>query len=244
MGVRHKGRDLSVEEAAALGLPGGYVDMATLQKLQEAARASAPGITENSAKQNNELERPGASRPPESTENPEQPNNPEAAAGGKVLPFARPPTLGDLLGVAPPSPAFAEPPPVVENVSQLPAPIGPSPEVQTFAGFASQTITAVGVSVIGGIIRRKRREPNEPDDDVVERVNELQTQLIAERLGNQQIPTWAILMTAWGQLGMSMAMGAKPIEGGDNSPATPPPSAAGAPAAAGKVVFGAPPPLR
>jgi len=228
MGLRYKGREISIEEAAQLGLPGGYVDLETLKKLQEAPRSSAPA---------EQLEAPPleADRPPP----------PPADERGKVLPFAPRPTLGDLLGVAPPAAAAA---PQVDQPGPalVPPPIGPSPEVQTFAGFASKTITAVGVSVIGGVIRRKRREPNEPDEDVIDRVNELQTQLIAERIGNQQIPTWAILVTAWGQLGLSMAMGAKPIEGasaGEPSDAR----AEGAPPApspAGKVVFGAPPPLR
>lgn len=194
--------------------------------------------------------------PPPPIEQPPPPPPPVEPPIAKVLPFRPTPTLGDVLGaVSGPAPPVPSEPPLFEPAApgpELPAPAsptGPSDDAVTFAGFASQAITSVGVSVVGGLIRRKGREPSEPDEDVIERINDVQGRMLAERIGNKPIPLWMVLCTAWGQLGMSMWMGATPIEGatetetGDAREEPPPPPSFAQPSGS-RVVYGAPPPLR
>lgn len=176
----------------------------------------------------------------------------------KVLPFRPTPTLGDVLGViSGPAPTVPSESPLLPFPSapgpELPpppaAPPGPSEDALTFASFASQAITSVGVSVVGGIIRRRGKEPAEPDDDVIDKVNDVQSRMLAEHIGDKAIPPWMVLCTAWGQLGMTMWMGAKPIEGatptetGDAREEPPPEPPVVRPATGGRI-YGAPPPLR
>lgn len=156
----------------------------------------------------------------------------------KVIPIDRRVTLGDLLNtgsIAPPP--STSPPPGPATVEHPPTPVLPaaapsvSSDVQTFAQIGGKAVTHVGVAICGGIIRRQGLEPQEPDDDDVDRLAAATAVGIQRHLGDREIPWWGPIVVGYSNLYMSMRLGAKPRRTGpplslaaDPPPADPPPA--------------------
>lgn len=161
--------------------------------------------------------RPGAGR---------KPNAAAAGAGGEsAAPAGKRVTLGEVLEKlrAAPSPATVSPPFTGAGAGMgagtgVPATapaevIDPRvrEENRSFANLVGYLGTNVGVLVIGDSIRKGGREPREPAPDDLDRTQEATAEAVAVALGDAIIPWWGALLAAWGNLYLTMRIGATPI---------------------------------
>lgn len=141
-------------------------------------------------------------------------------------------TFGDLFGKITPPAAAAPflPPPQTPAPTPPPAPPPPSPAEssgnRSFAKMAGYVSTNIGVAVIGDHLRRRRLEPREVSREDLERTEQATSDAIVRSLGDMEVPWWAGLATAWGNLYLAMRVGARPLPAADTT--TAPSSAAAA----------------
>lgn len=147
-----------------------------------------------------------------------------------VLPFGRTVSLGDALAAvdikltppaaeladdddddleaAPPA-AYAGPPATESPPAALTPDDDEDPD--SFAQLAGKVATSVGVAVLTSVHRRAGREPNELDEDEVERLEVETTKAVRRGIGDRSIPWWAPVVSAWGMAYFSMGNGARLI---------------------------------
>ena len=142
------------------------------------------------------------------------------AAGPRV-------TFGDMfakMAAAAPAPAVA---PVPTPTPPTPGPAQPAPAPperagnRSFAELAGYVAVNVGVVVIGDGIRKGGREPREVPQEDLDRTIAATSDAIVRGLGDMEVPWWAGLATAWGNLYLAMRVGAKPLEAASSPPAEP-----------------------
>ena len=129
--------------------------------------------------------------------------------------------------VPPPAPATVAPTPPPEKSAN-----------RSFADMASYVAVNVGISVIGDSMRNKKPplEPRELSQEDVDKTTKATADAIVRGLGDLEVPWWAGLVTAWGNLYLAMRVGAKPLKPAESAPetsttttTTPPPSPLGQP---------------
>jgi hypothetical protein len=133
----------------------------------------------------------------------------DAPADAPPAPAGPRPTFGQLLGNLSPGPGGAPPPagqPVAGEVVEV-----VREENRSFCQLVGYVSTNVGVLVIGDSIRRKGLEPSEPGPEDIERTTEATADALARAIGDAAVPWWAALACAWGNLYLSMRVGARPL---------------------------------
>lgn len=166
--------------------------------------------------------RPGAGRP---RKNP-LPEN--------VIPFAPGPrlTFGQALeSLRPPAPSNDGSLPEAPSTGAVPAAaispvVGERPANRSFAKMASQVAAHVAVLAISDSIRKKGLEPNPPDDEDLEACAEQTETAFVRALGDAEVPWWAGMALAYGNLYVGMRVGARKSEdddGRETAPAADPP---------------------
>ena len=119
-------------------------------------------------------------------------------------------TFADVISkmqAAPPVASGSLDSPKVLDVSAPAAP--PTPEGnRSFASMAGYIAVNVGVSVIGDHIRRRGYEPREVSGEDLDRTTEATADAFARALGDLEVPWWAGLAAAWGNLYLAMRVGA------------------------------------
>ena len=143
---------------------------------------------------------------------------------GHALPAGPRVTFADLYAKVPPAPA-APPPgallsgPIAQPSPQLsttpPAPI-PTPPLEragnrSFAETTAYVAVNLGVTVIGDHLRRRKLEPREVSREDLDRTKETTADAIVRAVGDAEIPWWAGLAAAWGNLYLAMRVGATPL---------------------------------
>lgn len=125
------------------------------------------------------------------------------------LSAAAPMVNGSASGVlaAPPSSeaAPAAPP------APAPAPVRRA-ENELFSRLVGHVSTRIGVLLIRDHLRKRELEPEEPSEDDVERATDATADAIARALGDAEVPWWGGLACAWGNLYLTMRMGARKLE--------------------------------
>lgn len=136
-------------------------------------------------------------------------------------------TFADLFGKMPPAPAAPPDPGTPTSVPQPPsflaaAPTPPAPPTATppteragnrsFAETAAYVTVNLGVVVIGDHLRRRKLEPREVSREDLDRTKETTADAIVRAVGDAEIPWWAGLCAAWGNLYLAMRVGATPLE--------------------------------
>lgn len=144
----------------------------------------------------------------------------DSMPSGGISPEATP-APAPLTGSAEPA---AAPPPLVSvpapAETPLPAPgvrgeaTGDPPERanRMFARMAAQAATSIAVISFGKIIAREGLEPQTPGDDDIEAAEKATEEGISIAVGDAAIPWWAGMALAYGNLYVTMRMGAKPPE--------------------------------
>lgn len=141
-------------------------------------------------------------------------------------------TFGQMFATLPataPAPAIPDaqpgtPPPVAGPAPRAAAAAPPREENRSFAKLVGYVSANVAVAVIGDDLRRKGFEPREPSSEDVERTSEATADAIVVALGDMSVPWWGVLLASYGNLWLSMRVGAQRLEPPDQAPATTPPS--------------------
>lgn len=140
---------------------------------------------------------------------------PVAPAGGvsPTSPMVPPaPERTDAKELNAPAPPLTSVPPLDDDdeLEQLepPAPT-PKPANRMFAKMAASAATSVAVISFTKLIQKEGLEPNEPGDDDVEAAERATEEGIALAVGDTEIPWWAGMALAYGNLFVSMRVGAK-----------------------------------
>jgi hypothetical protein len=117
-----------------------------------------------------------------------------------------PPTAPAPVQGAPiPEPRIGTPP-------AAPAPLPDRDGNRSFAQLVGYVSANIGVAVIGDHLRKKGLEPHEPSAEDIDRTTEATADAIVVALGDMAVPWWGAICAAWGNLYLSMRVGAKRIE--------------------------------
>lgn len=97
---------------------------------------------------------------------------------------------------------------------QAPAPVAlaTSAANQSFAEMAAYVATGVAVVGFGKQLKSEGLEAGEPDSRAMDAAVRCTTEGIVIALGDAQVPWWAGMAVALGNLYLSMRMGAKPVD--------------------------------
>ena len=166
---------------------------------------------------------PGSGRRPASQTN---------GSGWAPPPPVRSVTLGEMLASVRPAPTTSSPPPPPPPALATPTPTPPAERAgnRSAAEIIAYIGTNLGVVVIGNYCRRHGKEPRDPSHDDLDRTKEATADAIVRALGDAEVPWWLGLATAWGNLALSMWVGAKPLPDADaaelaaTTPTTPTPT--------------------
>jgi hypothetical protein len=126
--------------------------------------------------------------------------------------FAKMPAAGPAPEpTASPSPIPASPAPAAPVAAPASTPPAERSGNRAFSDMAAYVATNVGVTVLAGSIRRGKHEPREVPQEDLDRCKDATADAFVRALGDAEVPWWAGLATAWGNLYLAMRVGAKPL---------------------------------